>query len=81
VATGRRGASRALRGGTTQGATLRRARRTDRLEDVSGRKRATQRASKPEAGDARMATGDETCQVGSGGVRAYLRRTSPRLIR
>ena len=81
VATGRRGESRALRGGTTQGATPRRATRADRLEDVSGRKRATRRASKPEAGDARMATGDETCQVGSGGVRAYLRRMSPRLIR
>jgi hypothetical protein len=62
VATGRRGASRALRGGTTQGATPRRATRADWLEDPSGRERGTQRASKPEAGDARMATGDEAAK-------------------
>jgi hypothetical protein len=62
AASGRRGESRALRGGTTQGATPRRATRADWLEDPSGRERGTQRASKPEAGDARMATGDEAAK-------------------
>ena len=62
AASGRRGQSRALRGGTTQGATPRRATRADWLEDPSGRERGTQRASKPEAGDARMATGDEAAK-------------------